>query len=71
MTDDEFLQEVDTYDGRYFPQMPPEKEQAQRLEKEGFLTSFVEEFPNGPPERLYRLTPRGKQRIPRYRSSGT
>jgi hypothetical protein len=68
MNDDDFLQEVDIYDGKYLPQLPPEKEQAIRLENEGFLSSFRENTPpDFPTVILYRLTDKGKARVPRYR----
>jgi hypothetical protein len=68
MTDDDCLQEVDTDgDGGYFPQMPSEKVQAERLESEGFLQGFIKDFPGESSQKRYRLTPKGKLRVPRYR----
>jgi hypothetical protein len=68
MNDDDFLQDVDEYsDEGYFPQLQPQKDQAERLEREGLLEGFMKHIPGYPSVKLYRLTPQGKLRVPRYR----
>ena len=65
MPDDQFLQA--DIQGEYFPPLPMEREQAERLEREGYLLSFFK--PNNlglPPEKVFRLTSKGKERVPRY-----
>ena len=47
--------------------MAPEKQQAQRLEREGFLDLVVKHFPGESSQTFYRLTSEGKKRVPRYR----
>jgi hypothetical protein len=67
MTDNDFLQEVDGSHEGYYPQMPSEKEQAQRLASEGLLEPVVKHFPGESSQTFYRLTSEGKKRVPRYR----
>lgn len=67
MDDDTFLQEVDINGSDYFPQLPADKEQAERLEREGFLQAFLKHVSDGPPVKFHRLTAKGKSRVPRYR----
>jgi hypothetical protein len=67
MADDDFLQEVDGSHEGYYPQVPSEEEQAQGLEREGFLEPVVKHFPGESSQTFYRLTSEGKKRVPRYR----
>lgn len=67
MTDDQFLQEADVYGGGYFPQSQADRAQAERLEREGYLSGFLNGNNLGlPPEKLYKLTAKGRARVPRY-----